>query len=458
MPSPLENERKACPLLIQAGLLLSQDAGRRVLSDAALAIGPLSQEPGNREAAPEGRILDLGPRKELERRWQAERVLDLRGMLVMPGLINAHTHAAMTFLRGLADDLPLMDWLTTRVFPLEARLKPEIVRLGALLGHAELLASGCTASMDMYLFADAVLEAAQISGMRCMAGEAVFDFPSAACKGAEEALARTRDLAAHYKDHPRLKVAVNAHSVYTCSPESLELCRDLARESGLPLHIHLAETRAETARCLEQYGARPIAHCARLGLLDLPLTCAHLVDLEPDEIALLAEKGAVCAHNPASNMKLASGAAPLAAMLASGMAVGLGTDGPASNNQLNLFSEMRLAALLPKLTALDPTLVKAEDALDMATLGGARALHQPELGKLEIGGPADLIALDLSRPGLQPMHNPVSQLVYAATGQEVRLSMVGGEILYQDGKFSRFDYQALLAEVDSLRLFAQGQI
>lgn len=432
-----------CQTLVHAGVLVTQDAERRVLSPGALAISG-------------GVILDAGPAAELTARWQPRERLDLGKMLVLPGLVNAHSHAAMTFLRGLADDMPLMEWLTGRIFPVESRLTADIVRTGSLLGFAEMLRTGTTAAMDMYLFEGAVLEAAEEAGLRCMGGEAVFGFPSAACADAAAALAATRELAERYAGHERISVAVNCHSVYTTTPEIIAACRDLALELGLPFHMHLAETQGETERCLAEHGARPLEYCRGLGVLEAGCTFAHVVDVTDAELDLLAESGAVAVHNPSSNMKLASGAAPVPAMLARGMAVGLGTDGPASNNQCNLFQEMGRAALLHKLVSGDPASVPAQAVLDMATLGGARALRDGRLGALAPGMAADLVALDLAEPNLQPMYAPVSHLVYAATGHEVRLTMVGGEVLYRDGRFSRFDYDALRREVRVLRDFVLG--
>ena len=432
-----------CQTLVHAGVLVTQDAERRILAPGALAISG-------------GVILDVGAPRELAARWQPVERLDLGNMLVLPGLVNAHSHAAMTFLRGLADDMPLMEWLTGRIFPVEARLTADIVRTGSLLGFAEMLRTGTTACMDMYLFEGAVLEAAEEAGLRCTGGEAVFGFPSAAFPDARAALAATRELAERYAGHERISVAVNCHSVYTTTPEIIAACRDLALELDLPFHMHLAETRDETARCLAEHGARPLEYCRSLGVLDAPCTFAHVVDVTEAELDLLAASGAVAVHNPSSNMKLASGAAPVGAMLGRGLAVALGTDGPASNNQCNLFQEMGRAALLHKLVSGDPASVPARAVLDMATLGGAAALRAPNLGALAPGMAADLTALDLAEPNLQPMYAPVSHLVYAATGHEVRLTMVAGEVLYRDGRFTRFDYDALRREVRALRDFALG--
>ena len=429
---------QTCDTLLHAGVLLTQDDDRRVLENAALAIDG-------------GRIVALGYSRDVTAAWQAREILDLSGMLVMPGLVNAHTHAAMTFLRGLADDMPLMDWLQQKIFPVEQGLTPDLVRLGSLLGFAEMLRTGTTACVDMYIFETAVMEAADKAGLRCLAGEGVFNFPSACCPDAAAALACTREMAQRWAGHERLHVAVMPHSVYTTTAAQLTACRELADELGLPLHIHLAETRQETALSLEQHGLRPVAHADRLGLLRPGTILAHVVDVDADEIALLARRGVSVVHNPSSNMKLASGVAPVPAMLEAGVRLALGSDGAASNNRLNMFTEMGRAALLHK-AAGDPETMPARTVLDMATRGGAAAMGS-DGGVLAVGRPADCIALDLSAPNMQPLFNAASHAVYAATGMEVGLTMVAGEVLYRDGRFTRFDYPALCAEVREMRRF-----
>ena len=429
---------QTCDTLLHAGVLLTQDDDRRVLENAALAIDG-------------GRIVALGCGRDVTAAWQAREILDLSGMLVMPGLVNAHTHAAMTFLRGLADDMPLMDWLQQKIFPVEQGLTPDLVRLGSLLGFAEMLRTGTTACVDMYIFEAAVLEAADRAGLRCLAGEGVFNFPSACCPHADAALACTREMAQRWAGHDRLHVAVMPHSVYTTTAAQLTACRELADELGLPLHIHLAETRQETALSLQQHGLRPVAHADRLGLLRPGTILAHVVDVDADEMALLARRGVSVVHNPSSNMRLASGVAPVPAMLDAGVRLALGSDGAASNNRLNMFTEMGRAALLHK-AAGDPETMPARTVLDMATRGGAAALGS-DGGVLAVGRPADCIALDFSAPNMQPLFNAASHAVYAATGMEVALTMVAGEVLYRDGRFSRFDYAALCAEVREMRRF-----
>lgn len=286
-----------------------------------------------------------------------------------------------------------------------------------------------------------------------MGGEAVFSFPSPACATYQDALERTAFLAEKYRNSERIKIAVNPHSVYTTGEQILAACRDLAIKYKLPLHIHLAESQAETANCQAMHSMRPVAWCEKNQILDCRVLAAHLVDLTPDEIDLLTRKQVMAIHNPGSNMKLASGISPVPAMLEAGMIVGLGTDGPASNNTLNIFQEMNRAALLHKVNQSDPALLPAGKVLDMATIHGGAIFGEAGLGALTPGSPADLVALDMRKPHMSPMHTPISQLVYAASGHECHMTMVAGEILYQDGKFTRFDIDGLMAELNLLRNF-----
>lgn len=442
-------------LLLHAACILTQDDERRVLTEASLGIT------GDRISA-------IGPRAELTASFSADRELDLGNALIMPGLINAHTHAAMTFLRGLADDLPLEEWLNEHIFPLEQHLTADIVRTASLLGYAEMLRTGTTACADMYLFTDAVLDAARTAGIRATVGEVVFQFPTGAFASWRESLEHTRDTARSLRGDPRLAVMLCPHACYTTTPEILQACNSLALEERLLLQTHLAETTTETAQCRETYGKSPVAHVAACGMLRHGVSLAHVVHADDEDMALLQGSGALVAHCPSSNLKLASGVARVPAMHTRGIAVGLGTDGAASNNQLNMFVEMRLAALLHKALGNDPTLVTAQTALDMGTRRGSRAIGALDTatttapggvrGQLRVGDVADLIALDLSLPNMQPLHHAVSQVVYATTGQEVFLTMVGGEILYHRGAFTRFDYPALLEEMQSIARWARKRM
>ena len=432
-----------CDCLLLADYIVTQNERREIIEKGAVAVD-------------NGKIADIGAAEKVVPNWKGRKSVDAGQALIMPGLINAHTHAAMTFLRGLADDLPLLDWRRNTVFPIEARLVPEIVELGSLLGYAEMLATGTTACADMYIFEDSVFKAAKRAGIRCLGGEAIFSFPSAACSGPEEALELTGELAERYADDPLIDVAVNPHSVYTVEPKILRACSDLAKRLDAPLHIHLAETASETVLCLEKSGQRPIALAEENGVFDGLALAAHLVDINEEEADFLASKNVVPVHNPGSNMKLASGVAPAPMMLERGLPVALGTDGPASNNTLNMFAEMNRTALLHKATSGDAEVAPASVVLDMATRNGARIFRAPGLGSLEKGAPADLIILDITAPHMRPFYNPVSQIVYAASGHECRLTMIDGKIRYDKGKYS-FDYDELLRETEALKKFVRGK-
>ncbi|OLN29523.1 S-adenosylhomocysteine deaminase [Desulfovibrio sp. DV] len=420
----------ACDMLVTAAVVICQNDARDVLRDAALAIT-------------DGHIVAVGPRTELAGRYAPAETLALPDAMVLPGLVNTHTHAAMTLFRGLCDDAPLSVWLSDHIWPAEARLTPEAVRLGTQLACAEMLASGTTCFLDAYLFVDAVADAVQAAGMRAILCQGVFDIENAGFKTSDAALASAAALADRLAGEPLLRPAIFPHAVYTCREKTLERCAAFARERGVLLSTHAAETARENDDCQKANAARVIPYLHRLGMLGPHTLLAHGVALDAADLALLAETGTTVAHCPKSNMKLASGIAPVHALRDAGVAVGLGTDGAASNNALNLFSEMTTAALLQKVATGDPTALHAGAALDMATRDGARALGWPELGRLEPGCPADLCALDLTRPHLQPNIDPVSDAVYAANGGEVVLTMVAGRVHFRDGVFLTMDYEVL---------------
>jgi 5-methylthioadenosine/S-adenosylhomocysteine deaminase len=422
-----------CDTLLTASVLVSQNETRDILREAALAVT-------------DGRITAIGPAHELTARFAPGERLDLGEAMVLPGLVNTHTHAAMTLFRGLCDDAPLSVWLTDHIWPAEARLTPEAVRLGTLLACAEMLASGTTCFFDAYFFAATVAEAAETAGLRAVIGQGVFDSGNLKFKTSDQALSAAGELADRLSGQPRLRPALFAHAVYTCSTRTLTRCVDLTRQRGLLLATHAVETARENDDCRQAHGARVIPYLESLGFLGPRTLLAHGVALDAADIATLARCGTAVSHCPKSNMKLGSGIAPVAALRAAGVTVGLGTDGAASNNSLNLFMEMSAAALLQKVGSGDPTALDARSALDMATRDGGLALGWPELGRLTVGGPADLCALDLTRPALALGGNPVSDAVYAANGGEVRLTMVAGRVLYRDGAFTTLDYPQLRKE------------
>lgn len=422
-----------CTTILTAHYLLTQ-AESPVVRDAAVAVSG-------------GTVAAAGRREDVLGAFVPETLLDMGESLLMPGLVNAHTHASMTLLRGVADDLPLHAWLTEHIFPREKKLDADLIGLGAALACAEMTRFGVTAFADMYLAENAVFEAVEKTGLRMLGGEAVFAFPSPGYSSEDEAFSLLHEQAARWKNHPRVKVAVMPHAVYTTTPALLARCRETAEELGLSLHIHLAETENETEECLKRHGLRPLAYAASMGVVTEKATLAHGVVFDDEELDALAASGAAVVHCPRSNMKLSSGVARVPAMAARGVPVALGTDGAASNNNLNMFQEMTFAALLHKVRENDPTALPARKVLAMATSGGAAALHWPGLGEIAEGGPADVIAVDMTPPNMRPVHSPTSNLVYAATGSEVRLTMVGGEVLYKDGVYTRIDMDELAAGV-----------
>ncbi|WP_029459829.1 amidohydrolase [Solidesulfovibrio alcoholivorans] len=428
----MEKPPLPCDTLVAAGVLVTQDDTRRILRDAAIAVT-------------DGHIAALGPAKELRERFAPAETLDLSGCLVLPGLVNTHTHAAMTLFRGLCDDAPLSVWLSEHIWPAEAKLSAEAVRLGTRLACAEMLASGTTCFLDAYLFVDAVADAAEASGMRAVLCQGVFEIANAGFKTVDAAFASSEALVARLAGHDRLRPAIFPHAVYTCSAKTLSRCAAFARDKGVLLSTHACETAKENDDCVKANGARVIPYLHDLGLLGPKTLLAHGVALDAADIARLAQTGTAVSHCPRSNMKLGSGIAPVAALSRAGVTVALGTDGAASNNALNVFSEMTTAALLQKVASGDPTRLEAQAALDIATRDGANALSWPELGRLAVGGPADLCALDMTRPQLAPGLDPVSDCVYAASGGEVRCTMVAGKVLYRDGAFPGLDYPGLLA-------------
>jgi len=436
-------EKQPCDLLVKAGTLVTQNGDRQVLADAALAVSG-------------GKILAVGPSAEIAGLYRPGEILDHSGDIVLPGLINAHTHAAMTVFRGLEDDLALIDWLENHIWPAESRLSERIVNLGAQLACAEMLRFGCTTFLDLYLFEEQTSLAARSAGIRAVVGEGVFHPPTASYATTEEAFARVDALLNLLAGDTLVRPCLVAHSVYATGEAELVKLRDMAAENGLTLTLHAAETKDETAVCLERFGKRPVQMLHDLNLLGPNLLVAHAVDTTPEEIELLAATGTRVAHNPRSNMKLGSGAAPAAAMRAAGVTVGLGTDGAASNNSLNMFAEMAAAALLAKVGG-DPTALPARDVLDMATVDGAKAVGLADVGSLAPGFRADLTALRGDSPNLNPLYDAPSHLVYAASGGEVRLTMVDGKAVYRDGAFSGIDYPGLLAEMDDIKAWARDK-
>ena len=385
--------------------------------------------------------------KNNEAAFGAPKAIDAKGGLILPGLVNGHTHAAMSLFRGLADDLPLMEWLNNYIFPVESRMDADFVFVGTLLACAEMIMSGTTTFCDMYLFEDRVATAAQLSGIRCLVGEVLYDFLSPNYGPIEKGLEYTESLIKKWQNDPLVSIAVEPHSLFTCSPSLLKRANELAMKYEVPLIVHVAETLNEITEVKERYGKRPIEHLHALGLLGPHLIADHCVHLDDSEITRLADQGGSVIHNPESNMKLASGIAPIPKLLAKGITVGLGTDGCASNNNLDLLTEMDMAAKLHKVHTLNPTIMDAVTVFRMATAAGAKALGLGNItGSLEVGKKADIIVVDMNRPHLTPLYNPYSHLVYAARGNDVRHSIINGQLVMEDRKLRTLDLDEVLAQ------------
>ncbi len=425
-------------LLIQGAWVLTMNPQHEAFSPGAVA---LQGE----------KIVAVGHPEDLRARYAPAQVLDYPQGLILPGLVNAHTHAAMALFRGLADDLPLEEWLNDYIFPAESRVNGEFVYWGTKLAVAEMLLSGTTTFADMYLFAGDVARAVADTGIRAVVGEVLYDFPSPNYGPPEAGLKFSAELCRTYRDHPLIRVAIQPHAVYTCSPDLLQECGELAARYDTRLIIHLSETPKEVADCQARYGATPVGHLYRLGLLNRRLLADHAVVLSAADRMLFTASGAGVAHCPESNMKLASGIAPVADLLRRGIPVGLGTDGCASNNNLDLLQEMDTAAKLQKVHSMDPTVLPAPTALKMATTGGAQVLGLAgEVGALVPGLKGDLIVIDLDQPHLTPLYDPYSHLVYAATGADVQTVLVHGRIVVQDRQLLAFDLEETLARAREL--------
>jgi len=424
-------------ILIKNGLVITMDSQRSRFDEGAVAIAG-------------DRIVAVGNASDMTD-WNPGRVIDADGGIVMPGLINVHTHAAMTCFRGLADDLPLMTWLNDHIFPAEARLDDHTVHMGTLLACAEMIRSGTTCFCDMYLFEDAVARAARAAGLRAVVGEVLYDFPSPNYGPIEKGFEYTRDLIEKWQDDPLITIAVEPHSPYLCSEELLKTAADLSQQHGIPLIIHVAETKDEVVRSCTDHGHTPVAYLESIGVLSSHLLACHCVHLEPSDIERLQKYDVKIAHNPESNMKLASGIAPVPELQKAGVCVGLGTDGCASNNDLDLFSEMDTTAKIHKARTHDPTVMAADTVLAMATIEGARALGlDSRIGSIEPGKLADVIVVDTRRPHLTPMYNPISHLVYSARGNDVTATIVNGRVLMEKERLVTLDLEAIYREVGEI--------
>jgi 5-methylthioadenosine/S-adenosylhomocysteine deaminase len=413
--------RTRVDLIVSGGTVVTMDKARRVIEDGSVAVS-------------KGLIVAVGPRAEIEVKYTSRETINAAGKIVIPGLINGHTHIPMTLFRGLADDLDLNEWLTKFIFPAEAKnVTEEFVRVGTRLGLAEMIRGGTTTYCDMYYFEDAIADETSRAGVRGVLGETVIDFPVADNKTHAEAMAYTEKFVKKWQGHRLITPAIAPHAPYTVSEDHLRAIRAFSDRHKSLIVTHLAETKKEVEDITRDHGASPINYLARIGFLNDRVIAAHVVFASPEEIATLKRTGTGVVHNPQSNMKLASGVSPVPQMLASDVSLGLGTDGAASNNDLNMWEEMDTAAKLHKLISGDPKVLSAQQAFELTTIRGARALHlENEIGSLEAGKRADLVIVESDDLNQMPSYNIYSSLVYATKADDVQTVIIEGRIVMRD--------------------------
>lgn len=432
--------KETADLIVTHGLVLTMDPDRKAIPDGAVAIRGDS-------------IAAVGSSEAIADQFEAARTIDAHGAIVMPGLINAHAHAAMSLFRGLADDLSLDDWLRKYIFPAEAKnVTPEFVTWGTRLSLDEMLRGGITTYADMYYFEDTVAEVTKEAGMRGVLGETIIDFPAPDNKTTASAFEYTQKFLDHWKGDPLIVAAVAPHSIYTCSEKTLQDSAALARKNHAPILIHIAEAPFELQESREKHGVSPVQYLSRVGLLGPDVLGAHCIWVDQADIATLAHFGVGCSFNPSSNMKTAAGLMPAVEMLQAGVPVGVATDGAASNNNQDLFEEMDLGAKLQKFGHMDPRALPAKEVVEMATITGARALHlDKEIGSLEAGKKADLIVVDTTAPHATPMYDPYSQIVYALKASDVRTVIIGGKPVMEDRKLLTLDEATILHKANEYK-------
>ena len=426
-------------LIITNATVVTMDAGRRVLASAAVAV--------------DGRdIVAVETAATIAKAYRSADTIDAGGDVVMPGLVNTHTHAPMVLYRGLADDLALMDWLQKYIFPAEAKtVTPEFVRAGTRLAAVEMIRSGTTTYVDMYYFEEEIARTTKAAGLRAVLGQTIIQFPAPDAKTPEEGLARTERFIKEFAKDDLIVPAVAPHAMYTNDAATLTNARQLADRDRVPVIIHLAETEDEVRTAQEKYRATPVAYLESLGFFGPRTLGAHAVHLTAADMRILEQRKVGISHNPESNMKLASGIAPVPALRKAGVPVGLGTDGAASNNDLDMFEAMRQAALLQKLATKDPRTLPAAEVIAMATIEGARAIGlDQQIGSLEPGKRADLIIVGMHAARQTPMYDPLSHLVYTTRGDDVRTTVVNGTVLMREKKVLTLDEAAVLAEARTL--------
>lgn len=430
-------QAKQADLIVYGDYLVTMQADLTVLEDAAVAIV-------------RDKIVAVGSRETIDRQYVAGKIIEGKGKVLMPGLINGHTHSAMTLFRGMVDDLDLMSWLNDYVFPMEGRfVSKDFVRTGAQLACWEMIRGGTTTFVDMYFYPDEIAKVVQECGLRAVVASPHIDYPSPGFKGWDDSFAAAADFVSRWQGkHPRITPAFAPHAPYTVSPEHLKATVEKAQAMNARISMHLAEAPAETKYIEENFQTSPVKHVSGLGMYSQKLIAAHMVKLDEEDIALTAKAGVGAIHNPTSNMKLGAGISPVPAMLAAGVNVGLGTDGAASNNDLDLWEEIRMAALLHKVNTGDPTALPAKQALSMATRIGAKAIYMgEEIGQLAVGKQADMIQLSLTKTRHLPLYDVISHLVYVLDSSDVVTTIVAGNVLMEDRKVLTIDEEELRRDV-----------
>lgn len=422
--------------IITHGIIVTVDSVSSLYPDGAIAIDG-------------DEIIAIGTSAEISGKYRSENVIDAKGKIVMPGMINCHTHLSMTLFRGLADDLQLQDWLTKYIFPAEADfMNGEAVELGAQLAMIEMIHSGTTTFNDMYFYEDNVAQVAKKIGMRGVVSESLIDFPVPNSKNSDEGIAYIRKMVGKYKNDSLITVGLAVHSPYTCGPELIKKAKKVANELNLNFHMHIAETQWEVDTIYKLYKMTPVEYLDKLGVLDNRTIAAHGVWLNDHDIDIFAQRGVSVAHNPECNMKLSSGAAPITKMLSMNCNVGLGTDGVASNNNLNMFEEMHTMALLAKHSTGNPTSIPAETAIRIATINGAKLLgKQKTIGSLEVGKKADIIIINATKPNTTPLYNVYSALVYSISGNDVTDVMINGKFVMRNSAMLNINEEEVMAKV-----------
>jgi len=430
---------KLADILIVNGTLVTCDPEHTIIENGTVAITG-------------DKIISTGSTEDFSS-WKASKVIDADRGIIMPGLVNAHTHLPMSLFRGLADDLPLETWLNEHIFPAEGQhINPETVKIASLLSCAEMLLSGTTTCCDGYFFEDVVAEAVHETGMRAVLGQGVIDFPAPGVPDPQNNINNAKNYTVKWLDrYSAISPSIFCHSPYTCSADTLKRAKDAANSNGVLFQIHAAETREERGRSLEEHQVSPIKYLESIGLLDERTLLVHAVWLDDEDIGIIADSNASVCHNPESNMKLASGIARIPEMIKAGITVGLGTDGCASNNNLDLFQEMDFAAKLHKVQTEDPTVLDSRTVFKMTTAAGAKTIGLGELtGSIEAGKLADLIILNTHSPHMVPMYDPISHIVYSASGSDVRDVMIGGKVIVRDRNLLTMDLETLLEKAESL--------